>query len=259
VYQVRPEGTVLGTARINDIVLQDPVLAVRNINRQKSVALLTYGIWRWRLMVQNDPATAGHLDRFLFNTVRWLTTREDDRPVQVSTTKDFYNQGEPVEFVAQVYDATARPVENAELRVTVGSGEQSLAATLTHVGNGRFEGELHGLPEGSFSYTGVAARASEMLGSDKGRFSVGEQNLEFRDTRMNASLLRQLAGRTGGRFFMPAELDSLNEVLGSHPSFTGREVEHRLTLELWNWPWTLAIALMAFAVEWLVRKVVGLV
>ncbi len=253
-YRVKPEATVLANTRINTIVLNDPLIAIRNVNRQKTLAVLGYGIWRWRLMAQGTPQTEKLLATFLSNSVRWLTTRDDARPVKVAPAKPAFAQGEPIDFVGQVYDASAHPVEQATVRVLAVQSGNEFEAVLRPIGNGRYEGTLEGLPQGDYTFTATASLEGQPLGEDRGRFSVGELNLEYQDTRMNAQLLRQLAARSGGEFLLPEELAQLPSRLRERPSFAPREIKSVRERELWNWPYMLAGVVLLFATEWFLRK-----
>ncbi len=259
VYKAKAEATVLATTKINAIVLNDPLILIRNVNKQKSLAVLGYGLWRWRLMAQGVPETEKLLATFLSNSIRWLTTRDDNRPVKVTPTKTAFTQGEPIEFVGQVYDASANPVENAQVKLLAQQqGKESAETNLRPVGNGRYEGTLEGLGEGDYSFKAVASSDGQPLGEDKGRFSVGELALEFQDTRMNVQLLRQLAARTGGEFYTPADFPDIFSRLKNLPSFVPRDIHQAREFELWNWKYMLALVVLLFAVEWFVRKRSGM-
>lgn len=253
-YRAKPEATVLATVRINTVVTGEPLIAIRNVNRQKTLAITGYGIWRWRLMAQGNPRTERLLATFLFNSIRWLTTRDDARPVRVTPTKPAYAQGEPVEFLAQVYDASAQPLDNAQVKVSLRQSGKEFEVALRPIGNGRYEGTLEGLSKGDYTFSAAATLEGQVLGEDRGRFSVGELDLEFQDTRMNVQLLRQLAARTGGEFYLPSELPRLRTALAARASFAPREVRYAHERELWNWPYALALVVLLFAVEWFVRK-----
>jgi hypothetical protein len=129
---------------------------------------------------------------------------------------------------------------------------------LRPIGNGRYEGTWEGLGEGDYTYRAVANTDGQPLGEDKGRFSIGELALEFQDTRMNVQLLRQLAERTGGEFFLPAQLSELSNKLKGQQTFVSREVKSSRELELWNWKYMLALVVLLLAVEWFVRKRSGM-
>lgn len=258
VYEAKPEATVLGFTKINGVPLQDPLLLSRNINRQKSLAMLGYGIWRWRLMAQGSQETENLLATFLGNSIRWLTTRDDNRLVRVTPTKEAFTQGEPVEFVGQVYDASANPIENAQVRVTATSETKEYETLLQSFGNGRYEGSLEGLAEGDYTFKGVAEDEGQSIGADKGRFSVGELDLEFQDTRMNVSLLRQLAYRSGGTYRNPSEVGEIGNLLATQASFAPKEVQEAREIELWNWKYVLALVILLFVIEWFIRKRSGM-
>jgi len=254
VLRSKPEATVLGLCRVQNIVLQEPLILVRNINRQKSLAVAGYGLWRWRLMAQGSSSTSHVLATFLSNGIRWLTTREEGHPVKVVTSKEAFMQGEPVQFIGQVYDASARPVENAEIRVAARQGEREFETTLRPIGSGRYEGVIDGVGPGDYTFHAEARAEAVPLGDDRGRFSVGELNLEFQDTRMNATLLRQLAYRSGGEFYMPNDVKRLSTALAAQPSFASRNVIRTTSLELWNWNYMLAAIVLLLSTEWVIRK-----
>ncbi len=257
-YRMKAEATVLATVKINNIVLNEPLIAIRNVNRQKSMAILGYGIWRWRLMAQGNPQTEKLLATFLSNSIRWLTTRDDSRPVKVTPAKPEFSQGEPVEFVGQVYDASANPVESAQLRIVAEHEGKQFETILRPIGNGRYEGTLEGLAKGDYAFRSSAQLNGQSLGEDRGRFSVGELDLEFQDTRMNVQPLRQLAARTGGEFLLPSQISELPSRINSLAAFVPREVHDAREFELWNWKYMLALVVLLFAVEWFVRKRSGM-
>jgi hypothetical protein len=257
-FKARPEATVLGFPRVRGIVLNEPLIVTRNVNRQKSLAVLGYGLWRWRLMTQGTLETEQLLSIFLSNSIKWLTTDDDSRPVKVTTTKESYTQGEPVEFMGQVYDAAMQPVDDTQLRVTVRQGDKETGTVLRPIGNGRYEGSIDGLGEGDYTFRASAQADGQQLGVDNGRFTVGEINLEFRDTRMNSTLLRQIAHRTGGHYYTTKELETLVRDIVSQPSFSSRESVRTKTVELWNWQYSLAAVILLLGAEWFIRKRSGM-
>ena len=257
-FKAKPGAVVLGFGKVQQVVLPDPVIISRKENRLKSLAVLGYGIWRWRLMAQGDPSTAQLYASFLINGIKWLTTVDDTRSVKVTTTKESFSQGEAVQFVGQVYDASARPVDDAQVRVTARHEGTALEADLRPIGNGRYEGAIEGAGQGDYTFTGTATLNGAALGDDRGRFSVGDLNLEFQDTRMNAELLRQLAERSGGRYLEPEEFDNLDAALASQDSFAPNVQHQQRELELWNWRTVLIVLIVLLALEWFLRKRSGM-
>jgi hypothetical protein len=256
--RAKPGAVILCRSKLQNVPLTDPFLIARSLGGQKSVAVLGYGVWRWRLMAQGSNETEGFFPLFLSTAIQWLTTPEEKKPVKVSTMKEVYSQGEPIDILGQVYDATARPVDGAQVHVTAQHGGESFETDLHGTGNGRYEGALEGLGEGEYTYRATATSGGTPLGEDAGRFTVGGLNLEFQDTRMNAPLLREVTFRTGGKFLVPGDIDSLDEILAHNPGFTPRETHHTRRIELWNWKYLLAILLLLLTAEWFIRKRSGM-
>ncbi len=259
VVRAKPEAVTLGTCRIENAQTLEPLMLTRSVGRQRSLAIIGYGIWRWRVMGQGSPETARLLPQFLSGAIKWLTTRDDARLLQVSPAKDLFVQGEPVDFIGQAYDATARPMDNARITVAIEHQDHAYETELRPVGNGRYEGKLDGLGEGDYSFRASAEASGTRLGEDRGKFSIGGLNLEYQDTRANHSLLRLLARRTGGRFFLPAELPGLDSALAVQPALVPQTVRRVRDIDLWNWKIMLAAIIALLAAEWVIRRRTGMI
>ena len=258
--RAKPESEVIAYVRIQNLTLREPLIILRKVSRRRSIAITGYGIWRWKLLAESSPSQIGELsteevfEPFTSNAVRWLTTREEEKQLNVTTTKETYNAGERVEFTAQVYDEQYEPVSHAEVRVRIRSVEQVEEFLLRPVGEGRFEGSVENLGEGDYRYSAVASVGQRQLGEDRGRFTVGEQNLEYLATRMNKPLLRQLAYQTGGRYYNPEEVDTLVANLVQNPEFEAKDVLRSDEIELWDLHHLLAVIVLVFSTEWFLRK-----
>ena len=255
-FQAKPESEVIAFARVQNFTLQEPLVVIRKALQRKSLAITGYGIWRWKLLAESS-ASEGVFDPFVVNAIRWLTTREEEKPVKVVTTKEMYNAGERVEFTAQVYDEQYRPVGDAQVRVRIRSANESEEFLLRPIGEGRFEGAIDNLGEGDYRYSGTASLGQRKLGEDEGRFTVGEQNLEFLITRMNKQFLQQLAFQTGGAYYDPEMVQGLVGDLAKR-KFEPKVVVHAEDFELWNRKVVLGLLVLLFSTEWLVRKRSGM-
>ena len=255
-----PDARTLATTRVRGVALEDPLLVVRQRGRLRSAALLGAGTWRW----QNLPEGLGRLDPFypglMENLVRWLTTREDDRPVRVRPTADLFGEGEPVEFTGQVYDESLNPVDDAAVEVVVRAPDGTdRPYPMRALGNGRYALDAGTLPEGDYTYTARAAQAGQPLGEDRGAFAVGALALEFRDTRADAPLLRQLARRSGGEVVPVEEVPALPARLAERGRLTPLVVEEEEETALWQIAPLLGLVVLLLAAEWVLRKRSGMV
>ena len=257
-YRLRDGSIALGSPRVKSVVLPQPFMALRDVGGTRALCVTGYGLWRWRLMAQGSPATATLLSSFLSSAIRWLTGPEGERTVRVTPAREQFAGGEPVSFTGQVYDESARPVEDAQVTVQIGGAAQHPSAELHALGNGRYEGALEGLPPGDYTYAAVAARAGHTLGKDAGSFTVGGLNLEFIDTRMNAEALRAIAYRSGGAYVDESDAGALKGMLETLPALRAREDRHAEAIQLHRWPWMLGTIVALLAAEWVLRKRSGM-
>ena len=257
-FRSKPESEVIGVARIQAVTMQEPLLVSRNVNHHKSIAVLGYGIWRWNMLSDPGSGTERLLDQFLGNSIRWLTTREDDRRVRIHPLKEFFPAQDPVEFVAQVYDESYQPVDDARVTVSVARNNETNDISLMALGNGQYEGTIDRLEEGDYAYTANVTRNGVEAGTERGSFSVGSMNVEFQETRMNKPLLQQIAARTGGKYYEPSSLQSLPNDIAALPNFKPRELSKAQEFELWNSQGMMALAIALFALEWFLRKRKGM-
>jgi hypothetical protein len=258
-FKAKPESEILGMARLQTITSTDPVLISRNVNRKKSIAVLAYGLWRWKMYGDPGSGTENLLDEFLANSVRWLTTREDDRRFRVQPVKSSFSGQDPIEFTGQFYDENYKPIDDATVQVSITEGKQTNDIVLHSLGNGQYQGSLGVLGEGDYSFIARAQQAGKSVGDDKGTFSVGGLSAEFLDTRMNKLLLQQIAARTSGKYYDPDAMEHLPKDVAALPNFKPRELTRANEIELWNLKWTLSLIILLFALEWFLRKRSGMI
>jgi hypothetical protein len=258
IFRAKPESDVLAAGTFQNTVIGEPIILARNINGQKSYAITGEGVWRWRLLVQDDTRLANFFPLLVGNVVRWLTTREDQKRVRIAPAREVFTTAEPVEMTGQVYDEQLRPEDDAEVTVELEHGKEKTRISLNAAGNGRYEGSLDGLPGGDYTYTGKATAGGTVLGEDRGKFSVGQVNVEFLQTRMNKQLLEQVAFQTGGKYYDIDSAGGLSRDITSAVKLEPKELVSASEIELWNWKYLAGVIIFLFALEWFIRKRSGM-
>jgi len=264
-FKPKPESEIAATIKVNNVAINEPLIITRSFRNQKQVAVLGYNLYRWKLLGYAQDIALGKEDKpdlfttFFKNTFRWLSVALQDKNIIIRTTKSNYTSGEEVEFFAQVYDAAYTPLDNAEVSVEI-SGENSKATlVLSSIGNGRYRETAGILPSGDHYFDGVVTVDGNRLGKDNGRFSVGDIPLEYSELTMNIDLLRNIAERTGGKFYLPENANDFIDDLEALKDFRPKPIVKRSEFVLWNLPWLLAISILCFATEWFMRKRWGMV
>ncbi len=272
-FTALPESHTLATATVQGVPIGEPLVVTRTIGNARQVALTGYGLWQWKLTSfgreeayggKSDTATSpvSAMDVFLANSVRWLTTQQQNKRVRIEPDEKFYQAGQRITFLGQVYDESMNPIDHADLTVHVTSsqaGATALDLTLESIGNGRYSAAIpQGLPKGDYSYAGTATSDGQAIGKDDGRFNVGDFNIELAEPRMRSDILRALAAHTGGKFYTLATAPSLMQDILNNPRFAPREFVTKHDFELWNsWP-LLALAILFLGTEWFIRKRLGM-
>ena len=258
IFLAKPESDVLASVKLQNVVLTEPLMISRSINRQKSFAITGHGIWRWRLLAQGNAETEKLFPLLMSNIVRWLTTIDEGKNVRVNPVKETFTTAEAADFLGQVYDDQMKPVDDAEVSVEVERGKEKIQSALNPIGNGRYEGSLGNIGEGDYTFTAKASVGGRLLGEDKGRFAVGQMNVEFLETKMNKPLLEQIAYRTGGKFYNVSEAGRMSADLGRDVKLSPKEIVQTSEIELWNWKYLAGAIILLLGIEWFLRKRSGM-
>ncbi len=263
--RVKPESDVVSTMKINNAALNDPLIVTRNFQNSKCVAFLGYGLYRWKLLGYAQELSKGREDNYdLFsvlinNSMKWLSVSEQNKLVKIRTARKIYNPSDQVEFIGEVYDQSYTPIDKATVVVKISgeSGEREI--TLNSLGSGRYYGTVAALAEGDHAFSGTATFSGRNLGSDNGRFTIGEVSLEYQNLKMNIALLKSIAERSGGKFYLVPDAGNAIDDIQKHRSFKPNSVSLRDETALWSLPYLLGFAIFLFAVEWFIRKRSGLI
>jgi len=257
IFEAKAQSDVLAYSRLQNVSLGEPLLMSHILNRQRTVALVGYGIFRWQLMNGGNSSVQNFLPTFFTNAIRWLVSNESDKPIRVAPTKQIFSGSEAIEFSGVVSNEQLQPLDDANVEITILKENFSRSFVLQNIGNGRYDGALDDLDAGDYSYSAKVKRGDVEIGEDKGKFSVGSLTVEFLKTTMDKQLLEQLAFKTGGEFATSNDFNSLLEKILSR-KFEPKENVQRSEIELWHWQYMLGAIVFLLAMEWFVRRRSGM-
>ena len=251
----KPESEILSKTKINNIVLNSPLILSKRLGSQRVIAVLAGDIWKWKL--QKATAQVDLFDRFLSNGTKWLHAVEQKKQVTISTNKKFYSVGEIIYFTAEVYDESFNAVNDAEIKCSIKNNEKDIPVSFSNVGSGLYVGEISEIGKGDYTFSGEALLDHKSLGNNNGRFSVGDIDYELQNTTMNSDLLKLLAKETKGKSFYNSTgnlIEKLKEISRNSSKNKTEVNEYRL----WSSELMLALIILLFAAEWFLRKREGL-
>jgi len=255
-YISKPGSEIIAKTKINNNVTNSPLLVSRNFNGKRSIAVLGYNIWKWKLQTVREKHNL--FDNFITNSVKWLNSPDKFKRVSINSLKKNYSLGEQVEFSAQVYDESLNPVSGAEIRINISSPEYNYELMMQSRGNGIYEGNININTKGDYKYKGIAALNGEELGNDNGVFNVGDLNIEMVNPKMDYNFLKLLAKETKGDVALADNYSGLIDEIRRINENASREKFISSDFTLWSDEWMMIIVILLFSAEWFLRKRAGM-
>src|SRR5258707_4956016 len=254
VRQVKPGATVLLTA-VDDRRQDQIVLAYQRYGRGKAIAMPIQDSWLWRMDAKVAVTDTTHA-MFWRRLIRWLVDGVPEQ-VNLSTTADRVEPGEPVKLSAEVLDAAYAEVNDSRVvaRVTSPSGKMTeLPVEWTVTKDGDYRATFTPDESGIYDVRVTAARDQKDLGTAAMHVRVSAGDAEYFDAAMRAPLLKRIAEETGGRFFTPANASTLPETI----SYSSRGVTVVGEREMRDMPALFLVLVGLVFAEWGFRRAKGL-
>ncbi len=252
----KPESNVIAKIKVNNNVINSPLIVSTAFSGRRSIAVLAGSIWKWKL--QTSRKDYDLFNSFILNSVKWLNASDENKRVNIRTLKKNYSSGELIEFEAQVYDESINPVADAELKLEIISKDDTYQLDLQSVGSGLYEGSIRINKKGDFLYVGQAILEGKKLGADQGLFNVGDLDIEMVDPRMNFELLNILANETNGEY---ADANNYKQIFQKIKLVNEKSVRDKIItsdITLWSDEWLMVVSIFLFSFEWFLRKRAGM-
>jgi len=252
IFNPKIESKTLAQIKVNNAVVNSPLILSNNFSGKRSIAVLAKDIWKWKLQIA--PKGLDLFDSFIVNSLRWLRAGEDQKLVKIKTSKKNFSQGERIEFSGEVFDESLAPISDAGIKIRISSAKNKYETDMQNIGPGLYEGSIIINETGDFSFTAEATSDSRVLGKDNGSFNIGEIDIELVNPVMNYPLLNLLAKESGGEFYFPDDYSPLLNKLKELKINSSKEKVVTSEITLWSDTWMLVIAILLFALEWFIRK-----
>ena len=253
----KPGSNVLVKSKVKNIPIGNPLIISRSLGKQRVFSILAGDIWKWQL--QTAERNPEFFDNLVNDIVKWLSASSQQKQFRVTTDKKIYSPSEEVEFTAEMYDQTFSPVDTANITLKISSGTKTFDLTFSPNGNGLYSSSFLPVEPGDYSFEGIAEFNGMKLNSEKGRFSVGEVQIERLDTRMRTDFLRLLANSSGGYYYNIENIAGLKSKLRRMNLNSSKEKIDKNEYQLWSNEWVLFFIIILFATEWFIRKRAGMI
>lgn len=230
-----------------------PVLAVSEIGKGRSLALLTDSAWNWGFQAAGAGDDGHAFQRFWEGAMRWLVRDPALTLLHIDLDKVEYRRNQTVSARVRALrtDYTGAPGVDVALELrTVDTPETApplRALKVTTAGDGEAQVELAGLEPGAYRLVGHATLDGRPA-LERATFVIRGEGHELDDVIAREGVLREIASTSGGDFRAGS--------LGSPAIKPPRKVRvgSLRTVEVWSNPLTLLLALGLLAAEWTLRR-----
>ena len=230
-----------------------PVLAVSDVGKGRSLALLTDSAWNWGFQAAGVGDDGRAFQRFWEGAIRWLVRDPALTLLHIDLDKVEYRRGQTVSARVRTLRADytgapgvdvsleLRPVEAAEAAAPL------RALKLTTSADGETHLELAGLETGAYRLLGRATLDGRAV-EERATFVIRAEGHELDDVVAREDVLREIANASGGDF----RAGSLASPRIKPPRKV--RVGSLRTVEMWSNPLMLLLAVGLLAAEWTLRR-----
>jgi hypothetical protein len=254
-YALQNQAEVMLFQKVGKISTEKPLLIVQKSNGGTNAVMLGEGMWNWRIQEFARNQNHAVFDEMISKIIQYLSTKEDKRRFKVYTVKNEYLNSESVVFETEVYNAIYEPTYDHKINLQV-TGDQGNATQYTYITSAQNSSyRISGLENGIYSFT-ASATVNGKNETINGSFTVRDLQIETTDLSADYALLRNIAKRNDGKFYLKSELDQLrDDLLAQEPVNKIYASESYLAIINLKWGFFILIALVGF--EWFLRKYHG--
>ena len=240
-----------------------PVIAVRDVDKGRSVSITTDTTWHWSLPQVGLGGGRGDVHRkLLANTLRWLIRDPELSRVKLTIDADArgIEPGAAVTALVRAQNALYQPEAGATVKLALlpldadarGAGSDApTTATepLTTGADGSARGLLHPARPGAWKVRVEVEKDGQLVGVDEDVFVVRTASLERLHAEARPDLLAAMAGASGG---LAVDVDNVTGL--PFVDHARVRVHRQKTEPLWNTAQALAVLVALAAIEWWWRR-----
>ena len=244
-----------------------PIMATQYYGQGRIFVSATDETWRWCSVTPSGQMASNekYFYGFWSDVLRFLRGGRllGSRRIQISTDRPVYAPGEQVKITAKIYDTEFKPLKQPSYGVALSvipaqAGIQAENVILNSIPDkeGQYEGSFTPQSIGFYKIIGeklsrdVSEELSEVV------FSVTNARREYEKPLPNPELLKDMARATDGVFLKLTEIDRLPEIVKPISDVIYTETKED---DIWDKPFIFILFLLIISLEWIIRKIVGLV
>jgi hypothetical protein len=222
---------------------------------RKTGILLGEGSWRWRLHEYSVKEQNILFNEFYSKLVQYLSSKEDKRKFKVYPVNSEVSRNESVQFETEHYNDLYERIYGIKVDLVI-TDEEENSLGFTYVPNeGTSIYRVSNLEQGVYRYKATSS-INGIIEEVTGEFVVRDTQIENVNLTADHSLLRNLADRTAGKFFLANQMDEIETELYQR-NYPGILHSNEAYLPLINLKALFFVFLLLISVEWFMRKYHG--
>jgi uncharacterized membrane protein len=231
---------------------EQPVVAVREVGKGRSLAILTDSTWTWSLPHVGAGGRGDAHRRLFANALRWLIRDPELSRVKIHFERGTVGPSEDVPFEVRSFDPSYRPQGGAEVQLTLvplDGGEAPAPLSGTTGSDGAWRGTITPPAPGAYRVVASAKRDGRAIGRAENAFVVRGARAEKLHAEPRPDVLKAITRATGGELVEP------NDVTELEFKDQGVEKIHRQKTEpLWHHWLPLLLVVICASGEWYWRR-----
>jgi len=236
-----------------------PLVAVREVDKGRTMAVLTDSTWHWGFKAGNEGRDPRLYDTFWSNAIRWLVKDPELDLIRVRARQETVRLGDTATVRVEVFQPDYRPAAGKDIEVVVrrrrpadGPGEGDLVsrATMKTDGDGRLTVTVPVDKAGVFEVEASAKLVAGRATRGVDLFVGSSRKVEFDRVVTDGRWIDALTKASGGAVHDIEKVGAQVEVRPPRVS----KVTHRRYKELWNTPFAVLMLAALFGVEWWIRR-----
>lgn len=233
------------------------VIACQRYGKGKVMSVGSAGLWRWSLVPDEAERYQGVYEEFWSQLVRWLVAYSDFMPSQEITfesNRNAFQLGDQVRFSVRTRQIDLKQYK-PQIDVKRGDGKKfNIELQADPDQPGVFTSMF--IPDAEGEYEATLHNNIGQPKEDTVRFTVYQDSREKRFVAADPSLMGQVARVTGGE---PLKLDDIKSLPERVKKFELATAERRRPVDAWDGPGFFYLLIGLGAVEWLIRRLSGMV
>lgn len=222
----------------------------------RKALILGKGLWKWRLETFLQTGNFEMFDDFMANIWLYLSESGKSNRLQVEY-KPLYESPSSAALRTRYFDESLNFDPNMEIVLELVDSAGTKLSPITLVPTtGFYEADLQHLESGLFQFK-ISVSGTSF--SQSGNFKIQPFRLESLSLGADGKHLNELARNNNGELYFPSQLDELKDNLLKSDEFRPVQRNNGKIVSLINIQWLLVILVLAFSIEWMIRKYNGLI